>query len=258
MTAPDPCFNPDHFAQTEDGGLTPQPWMQWRHVRSVSAASKSGDYGVTLSAGLGGGSLGGGVDVFGTLGSLFGGLFSFIPGIFGQTSQLAQLPATASAEGNKNDLLHSLQTSWTNDSPVDQWVYGLITRGGCRVSLQARSRGGLTLLSGYKLNTPGDPGPLAVASVVGVGADMGRAGTLALGGSFGVIEERMNSVTIPLAPERTGWSKLAPGASVTARAELRFMSEFWENTSIDGGTSGAESSYETGDTRLDLFAVPVL
>lgn len=250
------CAEPAHFCSV-DGVLTPQPWMQWRQVGGVSAPSKTGDYGVTLSSGLGGGSLGGGVDVFGTLGALFGGLFSFIPGIFGQTSVLAQLPPEHSADGNKNELIHSLQTSFTNESPVDQWVYGLITRGGCRVSLQARSRGGLTLLSGYA-EDESDPGPLTVASVVGVGADMGRAGTLALGGSFGVIEERMNSVTIPLAPERTGWYRLRPGATLTAKVELRFMSEFWENTSIDGGTSGAESSYETGDTRLDLFAVPVL
>jgi hypothetical protein len=253
MTEPSPCVDEDHLAVEPDGSIRPQPWMQWRHLRTIEAASKSGSYGVTLtSAGIGG------VEVFGTLGSLFGSLFSFIPDLFGKASILGGLVGTASAGGNKNDLLHGLQLEWTNGSPVTQDVYGLITRGGCRVSLQARSRGGLVLSSGYKLNTPGDPGPLVPCSMVGCGADMGRSGTLAIGTTFGVIEERMNSVTIPLAPERVGWARLAPGESITARAELRFISEFWENTTIDGGDSESESSYETGGTRLDLFAVPVI
>lgn len=247
------CVDLDHFEVLPDGSIQPQPWMQWRQVRSAEAASKSGQYPVTLtSGGLGG------IDVFGSLGSLFGSLFSFIPGMFGSTSILAGLGQAASAAGNKNDLLHSLQLAWTNNSPVAQDVYGLITRGGCRVTLQARSRGALVLSSGYKLNAPGDAGALVPCSMVGCGADMARSGTLATGTSFGIIEERMNSVTIPLAPERTGWARLEPGETITARAELRFISEFWENSSIDGGTSGAESSYETGGTRLDLFAVPVI
>lgn len=253
MTNPTPCVDPLHFEVLEDGSIRPQPWMQWRNVASVAAPSKAGTYGVTLqSAGVGG------VEVFGTLGSLFGSLFSFIPQMFGSTSFLSGLLATASAGGNKNDLLHQLTRTWTNDTPVAQDVYGLITRGGARVSLQARSRGGLVLSSGYKVGALGDPGPLTPSSMFGVGADIGRGGTLAIGTQFCVAEERMNSVTIPLAPERTGWARLNPGESITARVELRFVSEFWENTTIDGGDSGAESSYETGDTRLDLFAVPVL
>ncbi|AYD82034.1 hypothetical protein I5G60_gp39 [Mycobacterium phage Saguaro] len=253
MTEPFPCIDPDHLSVGPDGELMPQPWMQWRQLRSVEAPTKTGTYPVTLTSGPLGG-----IDIFGTLGSLFGSLFSFIPGIFGATSVLAGLGQAASAAGNKNDLLHSLQLEWVNNSPVDQWVYGLISRGGCRVTLQARSRGGLVLSSGYKLNAPGDAGPLVPCSMVGCGADMARSGTLALGTTFGVIEQRMNSVTIPLAPERAGWARLAPGERITARAELRFVSEFWENTSIDGGTMGTESGYETGETRLDLFAVPAL
>lgn len=253
MTEPFPCVDPDHFEVLEDGSIRPQPWMQWRQLSSVETRSKSGTYNVTLSSG----GLGS-IDAFGTLGNLFGSLFSFIPGMFGSTSILAGLPASASSVGNKNDLLHGLQLEWINDTPVAQDVYGKITRGGCRVTLQARSRGGLVLSSGYSLNTPGDPGDLVPCSMVGCGADMARSGTLALGTTFAVVEERQNSVTIPLAPERAGWARLEPGQRITARAELRFVSEFWESTTIDGGTSGSESSYESGGTRLDLFAVPVL
>lgn len=159
--------------------------------------------------------------------------------------------------GNKNDLLHALQIAYTNDSPLPQWVYGLITRGGSRVTLQARSRGGLSLSSGYK-QAVADAGKLTESSVMGVGADLGRGGTLGIGTTFGVIEQRQPSQTFPLAPERTGWHQLPPGATLTARVELRFITAFWENTNIDGGTRGSTSGYETGDTRLDLFAVPVI
>lgn len=246
------CYDTDHFEVTASGAIRPQPWMQWRHVAGVEVPTKRGSYGVTLT----GGGLGG-VDIFGTLGSLFGSMFTFLPGIFGAASILAAADPTGSAQGNKNDLLHALQTSWTNDTPIDQWVYGKITRGGARVTLQARSRGGLQLASGYKVAV-GDPGPLVTCSMFGCGADMARSGTLALGTTFGMIEERMNSVTIPLATERAGWTRLTPGQTLTARAELRFISEYWESSTIDGGTSGSESSYETGGTRLDLFAVPVI
>ncbi|AXN53309.1 hypothetical protein PBI_THONKO_37 [Mycobacterium phage Thonko] len=255
MTEPFPCVDPDHFLVNDDGSITPQPWMQWRSVGSVEAPSKSGSYGVTISSGGLGGD-----GIFSVISNLFGGLFDFLPTIFGGRSPFAiplAVAQTTSAGGNKNDLLHALQLGWTNNTPVAQWVYGTITRGGARVTLQARSRGGLVVMSGYNLAL-GDPGKLAPASMFGVGADLARSGTLAIGTSFCVAEQRMNSVTIPLAPERAGWQRVEPGQTITARVELRFVSEFWENTSIDGGDSGSESSYETGATRLDLFAVPVI
>lgn len=162
-----------------------------------------------------------------------------------------------SGGGNKNILIHSLTLPYFNDTPLPQWVYGQITRGGARVTLQARSRGGLSLLSGYK-QAIADAGPLKESSVVGIGADLGRAGTLGVGTMFAVAEQRQPSCTFPLAPERAGWHKLPPGATLTAKVELRFITAFYENTSINGGASGSESGYESGATRLDLFAIPVL
>jgi hypothetical protein len=212
VTEPIDCVDPDHFMVTERGEISPQPWMQWRNVGTVSALTKTAKYSVT------------------------GG-------------------------GNKNALIHSLTLSYVNDTPLPQWVYGLITRGGSRVSLQARSRGGLSVWSGYKQTIPpaaADAGVLKEASVMGCGADLGRSGTLGTGTTFGVIESRQASVTFPLAPERVGWHKLPVGARLTAKVEVRFITGFWENTTIDGGSRGSESGYESGDTRLDLFAVPVL
>lgn len=243
------CYNADHFMLDASGALSPQPWMQWRHVAGVAALTKAGSYPVTLS--------GGGSDVLGSLGGLFGGILGNLPDIFGTSSLLGGLTGSASSAGNKNDLLHDLTTKWTNDSPINQWVYGKITRGGCRVSLQARSRGGLLLSSGLAVSTdPIADAALVEASMFGCGADTGNAGTLSTGAAFGVIEERQASTTIPLSPEITGWQLLTPGQTLTARVTLRFVSDRWETSAIDGGDTGSESSYETGGTRLDLFAVP--
>lgn len=247
------CWHPDHFS-VRDGALVPRPWMQWRQVASVAAATTSGSYATTMTSG------GLNTDIVGTLESLFGSLLGTLLTVFGPIGTLfAQLfpqATTIGTGGNKNDLLHDIQIGYTNDTPIDQMIYGKITQGGQRVTLQARSRGGLYLASGYAEGD--DAGPLMESSMVGCGADIGRGGTLALGTTFCVMEQRFNAGTIPLAPERAGWYRLAPGATFTARAQLRFISEFWENTTIDGGDAGTESSYETGGLRLDLYAIPAL
>lgn len=247
------CWHPDHFYVNDDGALVPQKWMQWRQVANESVPTTSGSYGVTLSTGTD-------INLVGTLESLFGSLLGTLLTVFGPVGTLfASLFPQAAAigtGGNKNDLLHDISTSWTNDSPIDQWVYGKITQGGQRVTLQARSRGGLYLASGYAEGD--DAGTLMESSMAGCGADIGRGGTLALGTTFCVMEQRCNAATIPLAPERGGWYRLASGATITARAQVRFISEFWENTTIDGGDAGTESSYETGGLRLDLFAIPAI
>lgn len=158
--------------------------------------------------------------------------------------------------GNKNELLHSLRLSWHNDTPIDQWCYGIVTRGGSRVTLQARSRGYLQTACAFATGI--DSGPLSVSSHHGVGADTGVGGVLAIGSQFTVAEDRANTVTMPLVPGRTGWLRIAPGISATAHVEVRFVTQFWESSAINGGSSGTESSFESGITQLDLFAVPAL
>lgn len=253
LGGPGECWDDNHFRINAAGALLPQPWMQWRQVAAVSVPTRSGSYGVTMGSGSD-------VDVVGTLESLFGSLLGTLLSVFGPLgtlfSQAFPQASSITSAGNKNDLLHDIQTSYTNDSPIDQWVYGKVTQGGQRVTLQARSRGGLYLSSGYAEGD--DAGDLMESSMCGVGADIGRGGSLSLGTTFCVAEQRANSGTIPLAPERAQWHRLSPGSTLTARAQLRFISEFWENTTIDGGDSGTESSYETGGLRLDLFAVPAI
>jgi len=241
MTRPlSPCVNEDHFAVDADGTIRPQPWMAWRQVASVAAASVAKTYSPSAA---GAGFLPGVPfldGLFGAAGGLGGGLFG---------------GGGAAASGNKNDLIHSIRASWLNDTPVPQWCYALVTRGGCRVTLQARSRAYLLLSTGAgKTAQP----VKTVTSTMGCGADIGRAGVLAVGTGFCILEQRQNSVTIPVAAERVGWTAVAPGDTFTAVAELRFMSDLWESSTIDGGDMETESGFQSGDTRLDVFAVPIL
>ena len=157
---------------------------------------------------------------------------------------------------NKNELLHSLTAVWTNTSPLTQQVYGVVSRGGSRVTLQARSRGFLSLWHGALVGA-GTIVPIEV-SRMGVGADVGKGGLLAVGTGFCLVTNRQNSLSMPLMPAQVGAWDVAPGATFNAKVELRFGSEYWEAGSVDGGSNGMESSYVSGDTRLDLFATPVI
>jgi hypothetical protein len=134
----------------------------------------------------------------------------------------------------------------------------MVTRGGSRVTLQTRSRGYLSMSHGMDVSPTGSGIVMAEVSRFGTGVDIGKGGLLAVGAAYGAMELRANTTTIPLMPHLTGWLSIAPGQTFNARAELRFISEFWENTAVDGGDSQTESSFLTGDTRIDLYAVPLI
>lgn len=162
------------------------------------------------------------------------------------------------ASQNVDIPIHSVTATWKNDTPVPQYVYGMVTRDGCQITLQARTRAYLKTLHGQMVNSdPNAAVPLTAVSKVGVGLDVGRGGILG-GIRYGIGEIRQNSRTVPLMPMVPNWTVLLPGQRFTAAVELRFVSEFWENTTIDGGSSATESRIITGDTRLDLFAAPAL
>jgi hypothetical protein len=157
--------------------------------------------------------------------------------------------------GNKDKVLQTLITFWVNSSPIPQWVYGLVTRGGCKVTLTARSRGFLKLSHAGAVGS--SAGSLVEVSRVGVGGSAGKAGLFAAD-SYAIAELRQNAITMPLKPQTAGFVKLNAGQTFTAQIELRFVSELWQSAAIDGGQSQTESSYVTGETRIDLFAIPAL
>lgn len=161
-----------------------------------------------------------------------------------------------SGGGNKDEPVHAVQTSWTNTTPINQWVYGMVTRDGASVTLQARSRGYLVMRHGYEINADGLNIAMTEVSRHGTGIDIGKAGVLAAGTGFGVARFHMHSGTAPFMPHRTGMWLLEPGDTFHARVDLRFKTEYWETTVIDGGDEGSESGFISGDTQIDLYALP--
>lgn len=163
-----------------------------------------------------------------------------------------------SGGGNKNESVQTVKVSWENTTPVTQWVYGMVTRDGCSVFLQARSRGYLLENHGFTVGPTGDGISMAEVSRHGVGGDVGKGGVLAAGTGFAVSEFRVPASTYPLAPQYVGLVGLAPGEKFHAQVDIRFRSDYWERTQIDGGESGTASGYVAGEMRIDLFALPAV
>lgn len=170
---------------------------------------------------------------------------------------------TYSATGgqNKNEVLQDVVVTWTNNTPMVQYVYGLVHHGGSVVSLQTRSRGYLRVSHSMSaaLNPKASaPSPLVEVSRFGGGADLGVGGILGIGTDFGVHEVRSHSTSVPLMPHLTGWMAVSPGNTVTAQVEVRFVSEKWESTSVTNGRENTDCTVLAGELRVDLFAVPVI
>lgn len=174
-----------------------------------------------------------------------------------ETASVSKLYDPADGQ-SKNEAIQALQTQWTNNTPLTQWVYGLVTTAGRECTLQCRSRGYLSTSHGYKIAADGSNIPMTEVSRFGIGADLGNGGLLALGGAYGIAGKRDNSNTIPFMPHQTGWFSVAPGETIHARAQVSFVSEFWENTMISGGDADTESKIISGDLRIDLWALPAM
>lgn len=160
--------------------------------------------------------------------------------------------------GDKNEQLQAVGLFWTNDAPISQLVYGIVTRGGATMALQARSRAYMKTYHALGIGGVGTTPQAFVAGRFGTGLDVGSGGLLGTNTAYGISEIRQHSHSMPLVPQRTGWLRVDPGVTIHAAVQLFFLTEFWENTPITGGDASTGSSYVTGDTRIDLFAVPVL
>lgn len=156
----------------------------------------------------------------------------------------------------KNDQAQAVQVTWTNNSPIAQWVYGMVTKSGTQVTLQCRSRGYLSTRHGYKNDPDGSDVPMVEVSRTGVGADLGKGGLLAVGGAYGIAEHRQNSTTAPFMPQQLGWYPVSPGETIHARVEVWIVSDNWENAMIEGGDGDTEAKFVTGDLEVALYAVP--
>lgn len=167
----------------------------------------------------------------------------------------------ASGGQNKNEVLQTLTATWTNNTPMIQYVYGLVHHGASVVALQARSRGYLRIshsMSATLSPKAAAPSPLVEVSRFGGGSDIGVGGLLGIGTDFAMHEVRSHSTTVPLMPHITGWLAVSPGHTVTAQVEVRFVSENWEATNVVNGKSGTDCVVQAGELAVDLFAVPVI
>lgn len=162
---------------------------------------------------------------------------------------------------NKDEVYQTLTVSWTNNSPISQYVYGLVHQGGCAVALQARSRGYLRTshsLSVMKTPRAVAPSPYTEVSRFGGGSDIGVGGLLGIGTDFAMHEVRSHSSTVYLMPNLTGWTEVAPGMTATGSVEVRFVSEEWESTTITNGKENTNATIVAGELSVDLWAVPLI
>ena len=162
---------------------------------------------------------------------------------------------------NKDEVYQTLSVAWTNNTPVSQYVYGLVHQGGCAVALQARSRGYLRTrhaLSVVKEPRAVAPSSLTEVSRFGGGSDIGVGGLLGIGTDFAMHEVRSHSSTVYLMPNITGWTEVAPGMTATGTVEVRFVSENWEATTITNGKENTNATIVAGELSVDLWAVPLI
>jgi len=165
-----------------------------------------------------------------------------------------------SGGSNKDELVHTVELKWTNNTPLPQWVYGEVTRDGVEVALQARSRGYVATYHAVDFTpTPTPPASFDYVEVsrTGCGMDVGRGGLLASGSGFAIMEYRENSNTSPLMPHLPQRQRVEPGQTIHARVGVRFVSQFWESSAIDGGDASTHSGFISGSTRCDLYATPI-
>jgi len=155
----------------------------------------------------------------------------------------------------------TLTVAWSNNSPISQYVYGLVHQGGSAVALQARSRGYLRTSHSLSVMTnpkAAAPSPYTEVSRFGGGSDIGVGGLLGIGTDFAIHEVRSHSSTVYLMPHITGWTEVQPGQTITASVEVRFVSEKWESTTITNGKDNTDCTVLAGELGIDLWAVPLV
>lgn len=155
-------------------------------------------------------------------------------------------------DGTAKDVaIHTLNAQWTNDTPIAQNVYALMTRGGTKMTLQAQSRAYIRTNIGQAVGvSPADPAATTTVSKFGIGYSRGV--TAATEAYYGILEVRMGERTM-LAGDTL---LVQPGETFKVSAALRFISEHWESLPIHNGDTETESEFNSGATQFDIFAYP--
>lgn len=175
------------------------------------------------------------------------------------TNELAGFTNTYDVDGgNQAADLGQLQVDWTNSDPaVSATVYGILTRGGSTVVSTARTRLYIETYYGQASGVaPADPTASTLIGRMGNGVDFQRARSPIddTNVNFGLMQTRQAERSSLIGTTVV----LAPGEQYKLRVRLRVDAGFWETLPPDGGDAETLLSILTGETRLDLFALPVI
>lgn len=157
-------------------------------------------------------------------------------------------------DGTAKDVaIHTLNAQWTNTTPISQYVYALMTRGGTKMIMQAQSRAYIRTNIGQIVGVaPANPTASTTVSKFGVGYSRGV--TAANEAYYGILEVRMGERS-----SLVGDTKLVlPGETFKVSTALRFISEHWESLAIHNGDTETESEFNSGATQFDIYAYPAI
>lgn len=150
------------------------------------------------------------------------------------------------------------QAAWTNTTAITQNVYALVSRGGSSIELGPANRAAIEQHWGWAVGAadipPADPA-VGLSSRFGGGIDTGTAGGLGYL-DYSIYNDRIGPRTAFLGPTLS----VVTNATIKARCEIWFVSDYWTAANVDGGaTEGAENNYiVSGETRVDLYSYPEL
>lgn len=159
--------------------------------------------------------------------------------------------------GDQAEDLGEVQVAWTNTAAESMMVYGLLTRGGTTVIATARTTLYVETYYGQDSGVaPADPTASTLIGRVGNGIDLqlARSPVDNSNANFGIVQTRQAERSSLVGPTVT----LDTGEEYKLRIRLRVDAGFWETLPPEGSAAETQLSVLTGDTRLDLYALPVI
>lgn len=155
-------------------------------------------------------------------------------------------------EGSKDILIHELDVTWTNSSPIPQYAYGLISRSPSVIVGTGRSSQTIQVIGGQTVGVaPPRPGRTMLDSIHGGGFDAGSALSLAM---YSVWEDRARGGTLLFGETQV----VNPGESWRGWASCRYVHAAADTSGIYGGNNETEMRFTSGATQIDVYAYPKL
>lgn len=175
------------------------------------------------------------------------------------TAQAGGATWTPANNPSPGTTLFTVQTVWTNTTPVPQQVYAVMTQGPARYVLDTLKH----IVIRYQWGTsfgaaPADPTLTEESRVRGY-PDFGTANATPSGpvaGIYVLLEDRQPSNSVPIGDVVT----LPPGQQMKARVQVSWFTAAWgiDWYAAHWGDPVPHRVGKVGPVRLDLFSVPVI